>query len=132
MQASPCVLCCEVWGRLTLLKHLFRSLCHQCRRKSPRAYEGRSPRNPSKDLNICHQWQGQGTQAHNLPIWQHISIFTTFEKQSMINRLSNPINRNRSAAKISQVLCSAILENCQKNLSGKGGVPPNSVKEEIR
>ena len=29
----------------------------------------------------------------------HFSIFTTFAKQSMINRLSNPINRNHSAAK---------------------------------
>ena len=29
-----------------------------------------------------------------------------FWKDSMINRLSNLINRNRSAAKISQVLCS--------------------------
>ena len=29
-------------------------------------------------------------------------------KESMINRLSNLINRNRSAAKISQVLCSNI------------------------
>ena len=29
-----------------------------------------------------------------------------FRKDSMINRLSNLINRNRSAAKISQVLCS--------------------------
>ena len=28
-------------------------------------------------------------------------------KESMINRLSNLINRNRSAAKISQVLCSS-------------------------
>ena len=28
-----------------------------------------------------------------------------FWKESMINRLSNLINRNRSAAKISQVLC---------------------------
>ena len=37
----------------------------------------------------------------------HISIFTTFEKQSMINRLSNPINRNRSAAKISKVMSSS-------------------------
>ena len=36
----------------------------------------------------------------------HISIFTTFAKQSMINRLSNPINRNRSAAKISKVMSS--------------------------
>ena len=43
-----------------------------------------------------------------LPIWQHISIFTTFEKQSMINRLSNPINRNRSAAKISKVMSSTV------------------------
>ena len=32
----------------------------------------------------------------------------TFWKDSMINRLSNLINRNRSAAKISQVLCSNI------------------------
>ena len=38
----------------------------------------------------------------------HISIFITFEKQSMINRLSNPINRNRSAAKISKVMSSSI------------------------
>ena len=30
----------------------------------------------------------------------------TYWKGSMINRLSNLINRNRSAAKISQVLCS--------------------------
>ena len=37
----------------------------------------------------------------------HISIFTTFAKQSMINRLLNTINRNRLAAKISQVLCSS-------------------------
>ena len=34
----------------------------------------------------------------------HISIFTTFAKQSMINRLSNAINRNHSAAKISKVM----------------------------
>ena len=38
----------------------------------------------------------------------HISIFTTFAKQSMINRLSNAINRNRSAAKISQVMSSTV------------------------
>ena len=37
----------------------------------------------------------------------HMSIFTTFAKQSMINRLSNPINRNRSAAKISKVMSSS-------------------------
>ena len=37
----------------------------------------------------------------------HISIFTTtFEKQSKINQLSNLVNRNRSAAIISQALCS--------------------------
>ena len=41
----------------------------------------------------------------------HISIFTTFEKQSMINRLSNPINRNRSAAKISKVMSSRKYTN---------------------
>ena len=29
-------------------------------------------------------------------------------KESMINRLSNLINRNRSAAKISQILCCSI------------------------
>ena len=38
----------------------------------------------------------------------HISIFTTFAKQSMINRLSNPINRNRSAAKIPKVMSSTV------------------------
>ena len=36
-----------------------------------------------------------------------MSIFTTFAKQSMINQLSNPINRNRSAAKISKVMSSS-------------------------
>ena len=38
----------------------------------------------------------------------HISIFTTFAKQSMVNRLSNPINRNRSTAKVSKVTSSSI------------------------
>ena len=33
-------------------------------------------------------------------------LHMAFGKESMINRLSNIINRNRSAAKISQVLCS--------------------------
>ena len=33
----------------------------------------------------------------------------TYRKESMINRLSNLINRNRSAAKISQVLCSSCI-----------------------
>ena len=37
----------------------------------------------------------------------HLSIHMAFWKESMINRLSNLINRNRSAAKISQVLCSS-------------------------
>ena len=36
----------------------------------------------------------------------HLSIHMAFWKESMINQLSNLINRNRSAAKISQVLCS--------------------------
>ena len=35
-----------------------------------------------------------------------------FWKESMINRLSNLINRNRSAAKISQVLCSTVYTSC--------------------
>ena len=34
-----------------------------------------------------------------------------FWKESMINRLSNLINRNCSAAKISQVLCSKVNPN---------------------
>ena len=38
-------------------------------------------------------------------------------KKSMINRLSNLINRNRSAAKISQVLCSSFQSNASR-LSG--------------
>ena len=37
----------------------------------------------------------------------HISISTTFAKQSTINRLSNAINRIRSAAKISKVMSSS-------------------------
>ena len=36
------------------------------------------------------------------------SIFTTFEKQSTINRLSNPVNHNRSAAKFSKVMSSSV------------------------
>ena len=36
-----------------------------------------------------------------------MSIHMAFWKESMINRLSKLINRNRSAAKISQVLCSS-------------------------
>ena len=35
-----------------------------------------------------------------------------FWKESMINRLSNLINRNRLAAKISQVLCSNGYATC--------------------
>ena len=42
----------------------------------------------------------------NLSFNWHISIFTTFPKQSMINRLSNAINRNHLAAKISKVMSS--------------------------
>jgi len=37
----------------------------------------------------------------------HLSIHMAFWKESMINRLSNLINRNRLAAKISQGLCSS-------------------------
>ena len=45
----------------------------------------------------------------------HISIFTTFEKQSIINWLSNSINRNRSAAKISKVMSSNTNTNANEN-----------------
>ena len=38
----------------------------------------------------------------------HIGIFTTFAKHSMINRLSNAINRNHSTAKISKVMSSSL------------------------
>ena len=44
-------------------------------------------------------------QKHNQNY--HLSTHIAFWKDSMINRLSNLINRNRSAAKISQVLCSS-------------------------
>ena len=37
----------------------------------------------------------------------HLRKHTASWKESMINRLSNLINRNRSVAKISQVLCSS-------------------------
>ena len=36
----------------------------------------------------------------------HFSLHMAFWKESMINWLSDPINHNRSPAKISQVLCS--------------------------
>ena len=36
----------------------------------------------------------------------HFGLHTAFWKESMINRLSELINRNRSAAKFSHVLCS--------------------------
>ena len=52
----------------------------------------------------------------------HMSIFTMFAKQSMINRLSNPINRNRSAAKISKVISSSndvlLEEGCLPDSDG--------------
>ena len=61
---------------------------------------------------------GQALPAHWVPCWwvggcgaRAVSrktpiYFITFEKQSMIKRLSNPINRDRSAANISKVMCS--------------------------
>ena len=59
----------------------------------------------------------------------HISIFTTFAKQSMINRLSNSINCNRSAAKISKVMSSTPYPSfqcffCTRNSAAFGGVFP--------
>ena len=49
----------------------------------------------------------------------HLSKHTASWKESMINRLSNLINRNRSAAKILQVLCSNQYRNdkCLKTCS---------------
>ena len=48
----------------------------------------------------------------------HINKFSTFAKQSMINGLSNPINRNRSAAKISKVMSfSGYLVQCSSEES---------------
>ena len=41
-------------------------------------------------------------------------------KESMINRLSNLINRNRSAAKISQVLCSNLDTNTLQLVDTRG------------
>ena len=106
----------QVWGKVYPTRASFSRSLPSMQTKVPRGLEGRSPRNPPRisisfsqslpsmqtkiptglwgpkpkepswDLNICHQWRGQGTLAHNLPIWQHISIFTTFEKQSMINQ----------------------------------------------
>ena len=52
----------------------------------------------------------------------HLSIFTTFAKQSMINRLSNPINRNRSAAKNLKVMSSSVSVKQDKQVE----------KEELR
>ena len=49
----------------------------------------------------------------------HMVIFTAFAKQSMINQLSNPINRNRSAAKISKVMSSSIFAMVQPLISKK-------------
>ena len=60
----------------------------------------------------------------------HLSIHMAFWKESMINRLSSLINRNRSAAKMSQVLCSnyhplpaahwSALYNCSFRPAGFG------------
>ena len=38
----------------------------------------------------------------------HIILFTTFAKQSTINGLSNPINRNCSTAKVSKAMSSSV------------------------
>ena len=64
--------------------------------------------------NTCFSFLNSGTvdsyfSVLNLLFMEnyHLSIHMAFWKESMINRLSNLINRNRSAAKISQVLCSS-------------------------
>ena len=51
----------------------------------------------------------------------HISISTTFAKQSMINRLSNHINRNRSAPKISKVMSSSREGQGRATSEGQAG-----------
>ena len=51
----------------------------------------------------------------------HLSIHMAFWKESMINRLSNLINRNRSAAKISQVLCSNVYTTAIYVMMDKDG-----------
>ena len=51
----------------------------------------------------------------------HLSIHMAFWKESMINRLSNLINRNRSVAKISQVLCSSEEGGEGPEVGGRGG-----------
>ena len=45
----------------------------------------------------------------------HLSIWTAFLKESMINRISNLINHNRSAANISQVLWSTKSTPCPRS-----------------
>ena len=48
-----------------------------------------------------------------------LSIHMAFWKESMINWLSNLINRNRSAAKILQVLCSNTDINLMTELNAQ-------------
>ena len=53
-------------------------------------------------------------------------------KQSIINRLSNPINRNRSAAKISKVMSSIgnSTNSCYLDVSiGPRQIPVRNMKE---
>ena len=49
----------SLWGRFTLLEHLFHGLCHQCRRKSPGALraEAQGTLQGSQYLfhSLCHQ-----------------------------------------------------------------------------
>ena len=55
----------------------------------------------------------------------HLSIHMAFWKESMINRLSN-LNRNRSAAKISQVLCSNENTNLKAGSANETIIHPQS------
>ena len=48
-------------------------------KKIPRGLWRPQPKEPSEDLNICHQSQGQGSQAPNLPIWQHSLAVTKWQ-----------------------------------------------------
>ena len=50
---------------------------------------------------------------------QSITILTALAKQSMINRLLNLINRNRSAPKISKVMSSSVHRSRISRIPGK-------------
>ena len=59
-------------GKVYPYKASFSLFCDQYQpKKIPRGLLRPQPKEPSEDLNICHQSQGQGSQAPDFPIWQH-------------------------------------------------------------